>query len=164
MRLSKRNAALAQLVEQHIRNVQVAGSIPAGGSINKRAIMNREAIKLSLREVTKDRPYVLLIGLILVLGLGYCLAITLSIHPSDVTVYTRYTAFGEAHFYKDHWQYLITFVLYGAIVAVAHSALMVKLHDMGRKQTGLLVGWLGVAVLLMAFAYTLAIIGLGHAA
>ena len=126
--------------------------------------MNKEAIKVSLREVTKDRPYVTLIGLVLGAGIVYCLIVALSIHPSDVTVYTRYTAFGEAHFYKDHWQYLMTFVLYGAIVAVAHGALMVKLHDMGRRQTGLLVGWLGIAVLLMAFAYTLAIIGLGHAA
>ncbi len=28
----KKRATLAQLVERHIRNVQVAGSIPAGGS------------------------------------------------------------------------------------------------------------------------------------
>lgn len=126
--------------------------------------MNKEAIKVSLREVIKDRPYVVLIGTVLGVGVLYCLIVALSVHPSDVTVYTRYTAFGEAHFYKDHWQYLMTFILFGIVVAVVHSALMVKLHDMGRRQTGLLVGWLGVVILLMAFAYTLAIIGLGHAA
>lgn len=126
--------------------------------------MNKEAIKTSFREVTKDRPYVLLMGLIILMGLAYCLIVALNIHPSDVTVYTRYTAFGEAHFYKDHWQYLMSFVLFGIVVAVAHSALMVKLHDMGRRQTGVLIGWFGIIVLLVAVAYTMAIISLGHAA
>jgi len=126
--------------------------------------MNKEAIKTSFKEVTKDRPYVLLMGLIALVGLAYCLIVALNIHPSDVTVYTRYTAFGEAHFYKDHWQYLISFVLFGIVVTLAHASLMVKLHDMGRRQTGVLIGWFGVAVLLVAFAYTMAIISLGHAA
>lgn len=126
--------------------------------------MNKEAIKTSFKEVTKDRPYILLMGLITLVGATYCLVVALNIHPSDVTVYTRYTAFGEAHFYKDHWQYLISFVLFGAVVTVAHASLMVKLHDMGRRQTGVLIGWFGVTVLLVAFAYTMAIISLGHAA
>jgi len=103
-------------------------------------------------------------GLIALVGTIYCLIIALNIHPSDVTVYTRYTAFGEAHFYKDHWQYLINFVLFGIIVTVSHGALMVKLHDIGRRQTGILIGWFGVVVLLVAFAYAMAIISLGHAA
>jgi len=126
--------------------------------------MNKEAIKISLKEVAKDRPYVLLMGLITLVGAAYCLIVALNVHPSDVTVYTRYTAFGEAHFYKDHWQYLISFGLFGVVVTLAHAALMVKLHDMGRRQTGVLIGWFGITVLLVAFAYTMAIISLGHAA
>ena len=126
--------------------------------------MNKEAIKTSFKEVTKDRPYILLIGLILLFGISYCLIVALNIRPSDVTVYTRYTAFGEAHFYKDHWQYLINFAVFGLVVTLSHVALMVKLHDMGRRQTGVLVGWFGVTVLLVSFAYTMAIISLGHAA
>ena len=126
--------------------------------------MNKEAINTSFKEVTKDRPYILLIGLILLFGVAYCLIVALNIRPSDVTVYTRYTAFGEAHFYKDHWQYLINFAVFGLVVTLSHVALMVKLHDMGRRQTGVLVGWFGVTVLLVSFAYTMAIISLGHAA
>jgi uncharacterized membrane protein YhaH (DUF805 family) len=126
--------------------------------------MNKEAIKTSFKEVTKDRPYILLMGLIALVGFTYCLIVALNIHPSDVTVYTRYTAFGEAHFYKDHWQYLMSFALFGIIVTLAHASIMVKLHDMGRRQTGILIGWFGITVLLVAFAYTMAIISLGHAA
>ena len=126
--------------------------------------MNKEAIKTSFKEVTKDRPYILLVGLILLVGVVYCLIVALNIRPSDVTVYTRYTSFGEAHFYKDHWQYLINFAAFGLVVTLSHVALMVKLHDMSRRQTGVLVGWFGVTVLLVSFAYTMAIISLGHAA
>lgn len=126
--------------------------------------MNREIIKISLKATLNDRPYVSLIGLIIGTSVIYCLVALLNIHPSDVVVYTRYTSFGEVHFYKDHWQYLLNFIAFGLIVAVAHTSMMVKLHNMGRRQTGLMVGWFGFAVLLVSFAYTLAIIGLGHAA
>lgn len=98
------------------------------------------------------------------MGLLYCLVVGLNIHRSDVTVYTRYSAFGEAHFYKDHWQYLLTFVLFGVIVTAAHLALMVKLHNIERRQTALLVGWLGISMLLLALMYALAVMSLGRAA
>ena len=126
--------------------------------------MNKESLKTTLKETLVDRPYMALIGLVGATGIFYCFIIALSIRPSDVMVYVRYTAFGEAHFYKDHWQYLVTFIAYGLVVTVVHIALMVKLRDIGRRQTGLFVGWVGFAILLVALAYTLAVIGLGHAA
>lgn len=126
--------------------------------------MNKESLKTTLKETLSDRPYMALIGLVGGTGILYCLIVALSVRASDVMVYVRYTAFGEAHFYKDHWQYLLSFIAYGFIVAVVHIALMVKLRDIGRRQTGLFVGWVGFAILLIALAYTLAVIGLGHAA
>lgn len=126
--------------------------------------MNKAAIKTLLKETLSDRPYTALIGLIAGTGILFCLVTALNLHPSDVMVYVRYTAFGEAHFYKDHWQYLLAFVAYGLIVAVAHIAMMVKLRDIGRRQTGIFVGWAGFGILLVTFAYMLAVIGLGHAA
>ena len=158
-----KSAALAQLVEHLIRNEEVAGSIPAGGS-TELIYMSKEAIKTLLKETLSDRQYMALVGLVGGVGILYCLVTALNIHPSDVMVYVRYTAFGEAHFYKDHWQYLIMFVVYGFIVTTVHIVLMLKLRDLGRRQTGIFIGWVGVAILLISFAYTLAVIGLGHAA
>lgn len=126
--------------------------------------MNRELIKTSLKATLNDRPYISLIGLVIATCVVYCLVTILNIHPSDVVVYTRYTSFGEVHFYKDHWQYLLNFVAFGLIIAVGHTGIMIKLHNMGRRQTGILVGWFGFTLLLITFAYTLSIIGLGHAA
>ena len=126
-------------------------------------MIDKDAVQQALRQVLGNRPLVLLIILMTIVGFIYSIAVAINIHPSDVTVYTRYTAFGEAHFYKNHWQYLITFVLFGPLVVIGHIALMVKLFAIERRQTALLVGWVGIAILVVAFVYTMAIMGLGNA-
>ena len=126
-------------------------------------MIDKEAVKQSIRQVLANRSLMSLIILMAAVGLIYSITVAVSIHPNDVTVYTRYTAFGEAHFYKNHWQYLITFVLFGPLVVIAHAALMVKLYAIERRQTAILVGWIGIAILVVALVYTLAIVGLGNA-
>lgn len=126
--------------------------------------MDKEAIKLSIKRVMTDRTYLFLMGGLAVTGLVYCLVTGLNIHLSDVTIYSRYTSFGEAHFYKDHWQYLLTFVMFGFIVTFVHLALMVKLHNLDRRQTGVLVGAAGIAILVLALVYTTSVMSLGRAA
>ena len=122
--------------------------------------MTKESFKVSIKHVLQDRPFVLLVGGLILAGLVFALIVGFSIHPRDVQVYTRYTAFGEAHFYKNPWQYTLLFVLFGLLVSAAHAALMVKLHGLARRQTALLVGWLGVVVLVIAGVYALSIMGL----
>lgn len=126
--------------------------------------MNKEAIKLSVKRVMTDRPYLFLIGAVIFVGLAYLFVTGLSVRPSDITVYSRYSSFGEAHFYKNHWQYLLSFVLFGLVVTVAHVALMVKLHNIERRQTGQIVGVMSIVLLVVALVYTMAVMSLGHAA
>ncbi len=97
-------------------------------------------------------------------GFIYCLAVAFNIHQSDVTVYSRYTAFGVAHFYKSHWQYLISFVVFGLIVTLTHLGLMIKLHGIERRWVAIAIGWIGIAILALAFTYTFAVMTLGQAA
>lgn len=126
--------------------------------------MDKEPTKLSVKKVLTDRPLLVLMSVIVLAGVLYCLIVGLSIRQSDVMVYTRYSAFGEAHFYKDHWQYMLTFVLFGVVVAVGHIVLMLKLFNINRRQTAMLVGWLGVGILIVALVYALAVMSLGRAA
>ena len=127
-------------------------------------MIDRELIKQAIKQVLTDRTFVLLSVFMLALSLVYSIVVALNIHPSDVTVYSRYTAFGEAHFYKSHWQYLLGFAVFGPLVAVAHIALAIKLYAIERRQTALLVAWLGVALILLSFVYTMAVLSLGYAA
>jgi len=126
--------------------------------------MEKANIKESLSIIIADRSFLRVSLTLLFVGIVTCMIVGFNIHVSDVTVYSRYTAFGEAHFYKSHWEYLLLFVLFNAFVAVSHTAVMVKLHSIQRRQTGLLVGWMGVIILLVATVYALAVIQLGQAA
>ena len=122
--------------------------------------MTKDSFKLSVKRILGDRPFLMLLAGVLLTGLLYSLIIGFSIHPRDVQAYTRYTAFGEAHFYKSPWQYTVLFLLFGVLVSFVHSALMVKLQSLERRQTALLVGWLAIVVLLIAGVYALSVMGL----
>lgn len=97
---------------------------------------------------------------VVITGIIYCLVLGFTVQPRDVQVYTRYTAFGEAHFYKNYWYYLVSFVIFGAIVTVSHVALMIKLHNLERRQTALIIGYLALVVLVVAAIYGLSIMRL----
>lgn len=120
--------------------------------------MTKEGIKQSFKQIITDRPFVVLLVGLLFAGLIYALVVGFSIQPRDVQIYTRYTAFGEAHFYKNPWQYTLSFAIFGVMVSAVHAALMVKLYNLGRRQSAALIGWLGIAVLLIALVFILSIV------
>ena len=79
--------------------------------------------------------------------------VLLSVDRVDIQIVTRYSSFGEAHFYKNAWWYLYGFVAFGLIVGAAHAAIMVKLRAYDRRDLGLMFGWLSLVIVLIAFAY-----------
>ncbi|MEO8691515.1 MAG: hypothetical protein ABI397_01885 [Candidatus Saccharimonas sp.] len=121
-------------------------------------------IRQIAKTLTIDRPVMWLVFALLFALVVYLSVVGLSIHPSDVTVYTRYSSFGDVHFYKSHWQYLLMFMAFGAFVVAFHVGLMAKLQAIGRRRAAFLVGWVGIAILIIACAYSLAVVSLGHAA
>ena len=121
-------------------------------------------IKQLLSRIVADRPFFWLCVGLLSAGVLSALIIALNIRTSDVTVYSRYTAFGEAHFYKSHWQYLLLFVLFSITTALAHVVLMTKLYNIERRQTALLLGWIGILIIIVGTVYALSVIQLGQVA
>lgn len=123
--------------------------------------MNKESIKLSIKRVFTDRPFLALMAAVIVVGIIYCTVVGFSIQVGDVgTIHTRYIAFGKGHFYKNPWQYLLTFVIFGIVVVVTHLALMIKMHNLERRQTALLIGWAAIVLLAIACNYALSVIRL----
>jgi Mn2+/Fe2+ NRAMP family transporter len=115
--------------------------------------MTKEDIKLSIKRVFTDRPFLVLIAALVMTGLVFCLVTGLGLQIRDVQVYSRYTSFGEAHFYKSPWQYLALFPVFGIIVTGLHVAIMVKLHNLERRQSAILVGFAGITLLFIALFY-----------
>lgn len=124
--------------------------------------MTKEDITLSIKRVFTDRAFLWVMAGLIVAGIVYAMVVGFNIHASDVTVYSRYTAFGAAHFYKSPWQYLFSFVLFGVVVTLIHLALMVKLHNLDKRQAAIFVGWAGMTILIVAASYALAVMRLGR--
>ena len=119
-------------------------------------------LRTPLRTIAADRPFFAALIGVFVVGIIYMLVMGFTLQVRDVQVYVRYTAFGEAHFYKSYWYYLLSFVLFGALVMVVHIGLMVKLYSLQRRQTALFVGAAAVLVLLVAASYGLAVMHLAY--
>jgi len=122
----------------------------------------KDFLRTPLRTIAADRPFFAALVGVFVAGIIYMLVMGFTLQVRDVQVYVRYTAFGEAHFYKSYWYYLLSFVLFGALVMVVHIGLMVKLYSLQRRQTALFVGVAAVLVLLVAASYGLAVMHLAY--
>ena len=122
----------------------------------------KDFLRTPLRTIAADRPFFAALIGVFVAGIIYILVMGFTLQVRDVQVYVRYTAFGEAHFYKSYWYYLLSFVLFGALVMVVHIGLMVKLYSLQRRQTALFVGAAAVLVLLVAASYGLAVMHLAY--
>mgnify|MGYP007011027636 CR=1 FL=1 len=102
-----------------------------------------------------DRTFLMIAVMLIAAGLIYVTVTGFTVQGRDVQVYSRYTSFGEAHFYKSPWQHLISFVVFGVMVVLIHLGLMTKFHNLERRGAAMLVGYAGVAILFIALMYSL---------
>lgn len=112
------------------------------------------AIKL----VLADRVVTLLIALLVFLSAIYCIYVGVSLHPSDLQVAVHYTAFGETGYYREKWYYLLSFIGFGFIMIVIHSALAIKFYVLERRQLAIFFLWLSILVLMIGWAITAAVL------
>lgn len=82
---------------------------------------------------------------------AYCIYVSVSLRPSDLQVAVHYTAFGVTSFYKEKWYYLLSFVVFGLILAIVHSIIIIKLYVQERRQIALLFTWLSILILLITW-------------
>lgn len=108
----------------------------------------------TIKVILADRPYLLLLMLVLACSVVYMLYAFFTIESRDIQVITQYSAFGEAQFYKEKWYYLYTFVGFGLVASVVNSGLMVKLYSLERRDFGVMVAIISLVLLLVAFRYT----------
>jgi len=119
-------------------------------------------IKLILTHILKDRFLVLSWLFLVFLVLITSIIFTLRIHPSELTIPVRYTAFGFTFVYNDAWYYLIIFVFFGFIILALHSAIIIKLFS--QKGVGLARLFMVLTILLVLIGYFLISSILGLAA
>ena len=108
--------------------------------------------------ILADRLMTSLIVIFILLCGAYATYVVLSLHPSDLQVAVHYTAYGETSFYRDKWYYFITFVVFGAAVAIVHTILTAKLYVQGRRQIALVFLGLSFITLVIAWFVTWSIL------
>lgn len=103
-----------------------------------------------LRTFFRDRTMASLVAGVFLVGTVYSIYLLTSLEQSDLQVATRYTAFGDTHFYRSKWYYLLSFAAFAGTLSVLHVALAIKLYGMNRRQ---------LAVALLGFTFLVFIIG-----
>jgi len=103
----------------------------------------------------------LCLGLILG-GIGYIVYVAFSLSASDLQLAIRYTSFGETHFYRDKWWYLLSFVGFGLLFIVAHVGMLAKLYVIGLKQLAYAFGCLSLVILVLMFVYTYSVLNIAY--
>lgn len=105
-----------------------------------------------IKNYFRDRTMLGFTILLLLLGVAYIIFVAVALEPSDLQVATRYTAFGDAHLaYRSKWYYLLSFVVFGALLITVHTAIAVKLHSRGQRY--LAMYWLACTALLFMIGW-----------
>lgn len=122
----------------------------------------KHIIRSSIKQVLADRVMTLLsLGLILG-GIGYIVYVAVNLSASDLQLAIRYTSFGETHFYRDKWWYLLSFIGFGLLFIVAHIGMLAKLYVIGLKQLAYSFAWLSVVILVLMFVYTYSVLNIAY--
>jgi hypothetical protein len=114
----------------------------------------------SLKTLFADRAVLAFATTIFVLGVGYITFVLVSLQPSELQVAAHYSAFGETHYYRNKWYYLISFAIFGLMFIVAHIGLLVKLASRDLRPLALAFGWLSLIMIPLLFMLTYSVLGI----
>lgn len=118
----------------------------------------RTAIKTSLQQLLQDKRLLFLLFCLLLFGLLSMIIVGLSIHPSDLQLISRYSAFGITHLYRDQWLYFYGFAVFPFVVAILHSIISVKLLVLKNRSLAILFAWIGILVIFISLTIMIALL------
>lgn len=112
----------------------------------------------SLKKLIADRYLLILLSAMILLSIILSIIIGFSIHPSELQLVSHYSAYGIMHLYRDQWFYLITFTVFGPIVAILHSIIAIKMLVIRDRSLALVYAWLGIGIIAIGLITSLAVL------
>lgn len=112
----------------------------------------------SLKKLIADRYLLILLSAMILLSIILSIIIGFSIHPSELQLVSHYSAYGIMHLYRDQWFYLITFAVFGPIVAILHSIIAIKMLVIRDRSLALVYAWLGIGIIAIGLITSLAVL------
>lgn len=115
-----------------------------------------------LQQLWQDRSlFFVSLGLVIIL-LAYTLYVAFSLSPTELQIATHYTAYGETQFYRNKWYYLLTFIVFGVLITIAHIGLMIKLSQRHMRPLAVGLGALSLILLAILFFITRSVLGIAY--
>ena len=103
--------------------------------------------------VSRDRTVVVLMILLVIAVLTVVATSLLRIHVSDVQIPSRYSAYGTANIYRDHWYMLYMFPIFAIMTLLMNGYIAIKIHPINRMVSE---GVLGVSLIIVVICLTVA--------
>lgn len=122
----------------------------------------KHIIQSSIKQILADRLMLLLCFGLLSGGIVYLVFVAFNLSASDLQLAIRYTSFGETHFYREKWWYLLGFVGFGLLFIIAHIGMLAKLYVIGLRPLAYAFAWLSLIILALMFVYTYAVLGIAY--
>jgi len=110
----------------------------------------KKQVQNTIHALLKDRYLGGLLTVFLVLCLITIIYLAFMIHASELQVVVHYTSFGATNFYRDKWYYLLFFIAFVVILAVAHFVICLKLLEKRGREFALAFAWLSIIVVFIA--------------
>ncbi len=117
-----------------------------------------DTIKQSFKELITNRYLTVLTVITVLLALSFVTYILLNVRPSELQLVTHYTAFGVTHLYRDQWYYLFTFGGLALLAAFFHISIAIKIFITKGHPLAIMFAWVGIGVILFAWATAASII------
>jgi len=118
----------------------------------------KQIIKQYLKHLVSDRYLLALCVSMVLLSVVCAVTLALSIKPSELQLVSHYSSFGITHLYRDQWYYLLTFVVFGLVVAALHTIISIKISIERGRSVALMYAWVGIGIILLGWATAFAVL------
>ena len=110
----------------------------------------KQTITTSARQILSDKALLGALVALIVASVIYVIYFALAVQPSELQLSSHYTSYGQEHFYRDQWTYLLSFAGFGVLVGVLHPIIAMKLHQERGRGVAILFCWVSLALLVIA--------------
>ena len=117
----------------------------------------KDTINKSIKTVLSDRGISILLIVNIIVFIAISIFLIISIKHSEAQVITRYTEYGVANFYRNHWYSLFGYIALAFMIVFGHSILSIKLVSLEKRSMAVFFLWLtlGILIVLTALAYSI---------
>ncbi|HET8690063.1 MAG TPA: hypothetical protein VFL81_01355 [Candidatus Saccharimonadales bacterium] len=114
----------------------------------------------TFQEVYKDRSFIIVSLLMLLLVLAAIVLTAYFVRPSDFQLPNRYSAFGVTNIYRGNWYYAFNFLGLSVLIAIVNSFVSLKLYASKGRRLALSYLWLSFLTLVVTVITMAAILRL----